>query len=100
MSAERGRGIAQAETLWKGQAKVGDSPFQLRSEGSVMITMRAEPLGNLPQELTSFVGRRRELAEVKSLLAASRLVTLVGVGGVGLLLYFKAGTYIGLPFST
>jgi predicted ATPase/DNA-binding CsgD family transcriptional regulator len=48
-----------------------------------MVTMRAEPLGNLPQELTSFVGRRRELAEVKSLLAGSRLVTLVGMGGVG-----------------
>ncbi|HST83732.1 MAG TPA: LuxR C-terminal-related transcriptional regulator [Kineosporiaceae bacterium] len=39
--------------------------------------------GNLPQELTSFVGRRRELSEVKQLLAQSRLVTLAGVGGVG-----------------
>ncbi len=39
--------------------------------------------GNLPQELTSFVGRRRELSEVKRLLAGSRLVTLVGMGGVG-----------------
>ena len=39
--------------------------------------------GNLPAELTSFVGRRGELAEVKRLLAGSRLVTLTGVGGVG-----------------
>jgi predicted ATPase/DNA-binding CsgD family transcriptional regulator len=39
--------------------------------------------GNLPQELTSFVGRRHELEEVKRLLADSRLLTLVGVGGVG-----------------
>ncbi|HEV2372771.1 MAG TPA: NB-ARC domain-containing protein [Streptosporangiaceae bacterium] len=39
--------------------------------------------GNLPAELTSFVGRRAELAEVKRLLAESRLVTLTGVGGVG-----------------
>ena len=39
--------------------------------------------GNLPAELTSFVGRRDELAEVKRLLAGSRLVTLTGVGGVG-----------------
>jgi predicted ATPase/DNA-binding CsgD family transcriptional regulator len=44
--------------------------------------MRAEA-GNLPQELTSFVGRRRELSELTRLLAGSRLVTLVGVGGVG-----------------
>ena len=34
-------------------------------------------------ELTSFVGRRRELGEVKRLLGASRLVTLTGVGGTG-----------------
>src|SRR6516162_6713421 len=39
--------------------------------------------GNLPAELTSFVGRRGELAEVRRLLAGSRLVTLTGVGGVG-----------------
>ena len=39
--------------------------------------------GNLPAELTSFVGRRDEVAEVKRLLAGSRLVTLTGVGGVG-----------------
>ncbi|MGW5113317.1 protein kinase domain-containing protein [Nocardia sp. NPDC004123] len=39
--------------------------------------------GNLPLELTSFIGRRTEVAEVKGLLSASRLVTLTGVGGVG-----------------
>jgi predicted ATPase/DNA-binding NarL/FixJ family response regulator len=39
--------------------------------------------GNLPAELTSFVGRRAELAEVRRLLAGSRLVTLTGIGGVG-----------------
>src|SRR5499427_1644821 len=43
----------------------------------------ARVAGNLPAELTSFVGRRGELAEVKRLLAGSRLVTLTGVGGVG-----------------
>ncbi|MCC3312352.1 protein kinase domain-containing protein [Nocardia africana] len=39
--------------------------------------------GNLPPELTSFVGRRVQVAEVKNLLAMSRLVTLTGIGGVG-----------------
>jgi predicted ATPase/DNA-binding CsgD family transcriptional regulator len=40
-------------------------------------------VGNLPSELSSFIGRRRELGEVKRLLAGSRLVTLTGVGGTG-----------------
>jgi predicted ATPase/DNA-binding CsgD family transcriptional regulator len=39
--------------------------------------------GNLPAEATSFVGRRRELAEVRTRLAGTRLVSLVGPGGVG-----------------
>src|SRR3954454_5697856 len=39
--------------------------------------------GNLPAELTSFVGRRRELGGVERLLSESRLVTLTGVGGTG-----------------
>nr|WP_067663202.1 protein kinase [Nocardia miyunensis] len=41
------------------------------------------PAGNLPPELTSFVGRRRELAAASDKLAQARLVTLAGVGGVG-----------------
>jgi len=39
--------------------------------------------GNLPAEATSFIGRRRELAEVRKKLSAARLVSLVGPGGVG-----------------
>ncbi len=38
---------------------------------------------NLPIQLTSFIGRMREIAEVKGLLAAARLVTLTGSGGAG-----------------
>ncbi len=41
------------------------------------------PGHNLPTFLTSFVGREREIREVCDLLAAARLVTLVGPGGVG-----------------
>ncbi|MEV5711384.1 LuxR C-terminal-related transcriptional regulator [Actinoallomurus sp. NPDC052274] len=37
----------------------------------------------LPAERTSFVGRRREVAEVKRILADARVVTLTGPGGVG-----------------
>jgi predicted ATPase/class 3 adenylate cyclase len=38
---------------------------------------------NLPQPMTSFIGREAELAEIKSLLDKHRLVTLVGSGGLG-----------------
>ena len=38
---------------------------------------------NLPADLTSFVGRRPELREVKRLLTTARLLTLTGSGGVG-----------------
>jgi predicted ATPase/Tfp pilus assembly protein PilF len=37
----------------------------------------------LPLSLTSFVGREREIAELKTLIAAARLLTLTGVGGAG-----------------
>ena len=40
-------------------------------------------VGKLPAEPTSFVGRRRLLAEVKAAFASTRLLTLVGPGGVG-----------------
>jgi predicted ATPase/DNA-binding NarL/FixJ family response regulator len=40
-------------------------------------------LGNLPAEASSFVGRRREVADLRSKLSASRVVTVVGPGGVG-----------------
>ncbi|WP_256966257.1 AAA family ATPase, partial [Streptomyces griseiscabiei] len=36
-----------------------------------------------PAELTSFVGRRDEAADVRRLLSAGRLLTLTGPGGVG-----------------
>jgi predicted ATPase/class 3 adenylate cyclase/DNA-binding CsgD family transcriptional regulator len=38
---------------------------------------------NLPAQLTSFVGRRAEIASVRDTLAGNRLVTLTGTGGVG-----------------
>src|SRR6185436_250217 len=39
--------------------------------------------GNLPEPLTSFVGREHELEVVADALREARIVTLTGVGGVG-----------------
>ncbi|QTJ70277.1 protein kinase (plasmid) [Rhodococcus sp. ZPP] len=39
--------------------------------------------GNLPLEVTSFVGRQDELADAKHMFDTARLVTLTGIGGVG-----------------
>jgi class 3 adenylate cyclase len=56
--------------------QIGDGSFPpLRS-------LSAFP-GNLPRQLTSFVGRQEELAAVAKALETSRLVTLTGTGGVG-----------------
>jgi predicted ATPase len=40
-------------------------------------------LNNVPLQLSSFIGREREIDEVRRLLATSRLVTLTGAGGCG-----------------
>jgi predicted ATPase/DNA-binding SARP family transcriptional activator len=63
-------------------------PARQRSEPAVPsagdAADREPPPGTgLPARLTSFVGREKETAQVAALLAASRLVTLTGPGGVG-----------------
>ena len=45
--------------------------------------MRRRALGNLPAEVSSFVGRRDAIAYVRRTLGDARLVTLTGPGGVG-----------------
>jgi predicted ATPase/DNA-binding SARP family transcriptional activator len=49
------------------------------SQRSSRNTFRA----NLPELLTSFIGRERELADVTDSLARTRLLTLIGAGGCG-----------------
>jgi predicted ATPase/DNA-binding SARP family transcriptional activator len=41
------------------------------------------PRHNLPAQLTSFIGREKELAEIERLISTHRLVTLAGPGGTG-----------------
>lgn len=38
---------------------------------------------NVPTQVTTFIGRKRELTEARRLISTHRLVTLTGVGGVG-----------------
>ncbi len=55
---------------------------RLRAQFPPLRSLEATP-NNLPQQLTSFIGRERQLAEVAALIPRSRLLTLVGPGGIG-----------------
>ncbi|MFI6522722.1 ATP-binding protein [Spirillospora sp. NPDC050679] len=54
-----------------------------RAERLVAVLAAEGRTGNLPAEVTRFVGRARELAEAGDLVGRERLVTLCGPGGVG-----------------
>ena len=55
---------------------------RLRQDFPALRSLELTP-NNLPQQLTSFIGRDRELAEARKLLGSTRLLTLVGAGGLG-----------------
>ncbi|MCU0775765.1 MAG: adenylate/guanylate cyclase domain-containing protein, partial [Ideonella sp.] len=54
----------------------------LRADFPALRSLEATP-NNLPQQLNRFIGRERESAEVRALLRDHRLVTLLGLGGLG-----------------
>lgn len=51
--------------------------------GAMGARASASKVNGIPADLTGFVGRRDEVAEIRRLLSVSRLVTLTGIGGVG-----------------
>jgi hypothetical protein len=53
----------------------------MRSPG--LVATQTTVRSNLPTPVSSFIGRQAELAEVRALVAGSRLVTLTGAGGAG-----------------
>ncbi len=55
----------------------------LRNDFPPLRTSKSTAAHNLPSQITSFVGRGAQLAEVRRLLTQDRLVTLTGAGGVG-----------------
>ncbi len=66
-------------------AEIGERPSGAFEERFGHIGRRSleVPATNLPGQATSFIGRQVELGELKVMLAKSRLVTIVGAGGVG-----------------
>ncbi len=60
----------------------GEKAYRVVRHGERWLPI-AEIPNNLPQQITSFVGRERELREVKTLLGRVRLVMLLGMGGLG-----------------
>lgn len=55
---------------------------QLPAEFPALQTKELIP-NNLPHQINSFIGRDREIVNIKTLLDETRLVTLIGSGGVG-----------------
>jgi predicted ATPase/class 3 adenylate cyclase len=76
LGAVRLRDLARSERLYQVLHP------KLRREFPPLRSLEVTP-NNLPQQVSSFVGRERALAEVTQLLGNTRLLTLVGVGGLG-----------------
>jgi len=55
----------------------------LSNEFPPLRTATTVAMHNLPAQLTSFIGRGEQIADVRQILATNRLVTLTGAGGVG-----------------
>jgi predicted ATPase/class 3 adenylate cyclase len=60
----------------------GDKAQRVVRSGERWLPVDELP-NNLPQQATTFIGRERELREVKDLLERTRLLTLLGMGGLG-----------------
>jgi predicted ATPase/DNA-binding CsgD family transcriptional regulator/DNA-binding XRE family transcriptional regulator len=59
--------------------------LEISAPGNRVVTDSSPewPRHNLPAELSSFVGREKDVVYVKDLLAGTRLLTLTGAGGIG-----------------
>ncbi len=76
LGERRLRDLSRPETIF--ELIAGDLP----SDFPPLRSLESVP-NNLPLELTSFIGREREMAEVRRLLGGAHLLTLVGAGGTG-----------------
>jgi predicted ATPase/DNA-binding SARP family transcriptional activator len=71
------------EVLTRGAGEGEGEVDPARPPMAAAVRLPAESPNNLPLQLTSFIGRERELAEAAALLRNSRLLTLTGAGGCG-----------------
>ena len=55
----------------------------LKRDSDAQGAVREAPRHNLPVQLTSFIGRQREIEEIRLLFSSTRLLTLTGSGGCG-----------------
>jgi predicted ATPase/class 3 adenylate cyclase len=76
LGEQRLKGLATPDHLW--QVEAAGLPRDFPPLRSLHVTPH-----NLPEQLTSFIGRKHELAEVRGALRQHRLVTLTGSGGAG-----------------
>jgi len=74
------RFVAPVEVVSRSNQQGGAQAADDRSSDTRLPDTRRH---NLPAELTSFVGRETELAELPTLLRSARLLSLTGAGGVG-----------------
>jgi non-specific serine/threonine protein kinase len=82
VAAARGRAEAGEVLAAGADALAAVTPVAAGAESAASM-VRLQPLNNLPAQLSSFIGREAELAEVRHLVDGARLVTLTGSGGVG-----------------
>jgi predicted ATPase len=78
-------GIDPGPALRQLEARILAQDPSLGAVGAARLQTVAAPMatGNLRERLSSFVGRSAELEELKEVVRSSRLVTLIGPGGVG-----------------
>ena len=92
ISGQRSAALAQFEACKRAcRTELGVEPSAetVRLYESIRDSQPAQPAPtqarphNLPAQLTSFIGREKEIAEIKRLFTHTRLLTLSGVGGTG-----------------
>jgi predicted ATPase/class 3 adenylate cyclase len=76
LGSVRLKGLSTAEAVFQVVHPRLDQSFPALRE------LEATP-NNLPQQLTSFIGREREREEIEDMLEGTRLLTLLGMGGLG-----------------
>jgi predicted ATPase/DNA-binding SARP family transcriptional activator len=68
----------ETRALYKKILKGDVKPIQIEKQTGTVV-----PKNNLPLQLSTFIGREKELIEITNLVVNNRLVTLTGAGGIG-----------------